>query len=113
MKTAREKSDDMFENDYFSHTNPNGYNMARDLNVSENISARNSPSQAMEGWKNSSEGHFTINILDSKAKYIGVGYATGIKQHKVSTYKGIEIEEGCVNYWTQQFSSDDKWANEN
>ena len=113
MKTAREKSDDMFENDYFSHTNPNGYNMARDLNVSENISAMNSPSQAMEGWKNSSEGHFTINILDSKAKYIGVGYATGIKQHKVSTYKGIEIEEGCVNYWTQQFSSDDKWANEN
>ena len=48
MKTAREKSDDMFENDYFSHTNPNGYNMARDLNVSENISARNSPSQAMK-----------------------------------------------------------------
>nr|WP_317359541.1 stalk domain-containing protein [uncultured Tyzzerella sp.] len=111
MKTAREKSEDMLNNDYYSHTNLNGYNMARELNVSENIAFGGNAKQAMDGWKNSSEGYFTINILDPNARYIGVGYAGDIKEHKIYTYKGKEIKIEYVNYWTQHFSKDDKWAN--
>ena len=100
MKTAREKSNDMLENDYFGHEDPNGYNMARDLNVAENLTGYSStPFSAVDDWMRSKKGH-RENILDPRSKYIGVGLASNI----YSEYQ---------YYWTQQFSMDDKWANEN
>lgn len=100
MQTAREKSDDMAKNNYFSHTDPNGYTMAINLNVAENITSVDStPSGAVDNWMNSTKGH-KDNILDPNSKYIGVGIA-------------FNINSELTYYWTQQFSSDDKWANEN
>ena len=96
MKTAREKANDMAINNYYSHTNPNGYNMARDLNVAENIDISGSPKGAMSSWLNS-KGH-KDNILSEKAKYIGVGMAS---------------PSDGTPYAVQQFANDDKWANEN
>ena len=90
MQTAREKSKDMATNNYFSHTDPNGYNMARDLNVAENIATSDYPDIAVDLWLTSTKGH-RENILSPNDKYIGVGFNNG--------------------YWTQQFSKDDKWAN--
>ena len=97
MQTAREKSKDMATNNYFSHTDPNGYNMARDLNVAENVHGGSSdPKGAIYSWLNS-KGH-RENILNPNDKYIGVGFA----KNNNSEYS---------NYWTQQFGSNDKWAN--
>ncbi len=100
MQTAREKSDDMVKNNYYSHTDPNGYTMAIDLNVAENINiglaTKENVSNIVNSWLNS-EGHRN-NILSKNTKYIGVG---------------IGINEYGGGMWTQQFSKDDKWANEN
>lgn len=97
MQTAREKSKDMATNNYFSHTDPNGYNMARELNVAENIHGGSlDPKGAIYSWLNS-KGH-RENILNPNDKYIGVGFS----QNFNSEY---------VNYWTQQFSKDDKCVN--
>lgn len=97
METARDKSEDMANNNYFSHTDPSGYNMARDLNVGENITANAlDPVGAMMNWLSSTKGH-RENLLDDEYRYIGVGFA----QDNNADYQG---------YWTQQFSSDDKWA---
>ncbi len=100
MKTAREKSDDMVKNNYYSHTDPNGYTMAIDLNVAENINiglaTKENVYNIVNSWLNS-EGHRN-NILSENAKYIGVGIG-------INKYGG--------GMWTQQFSNDDKWANEN
>ena len=100
MKTAREKSDDMVKNNYYSHTDPNGYTMAIDLNVAENINTglatKENVYNIVNSWLNS-EGH-RDNILSENTKYIGVGIG-------INKYGG--------GMWTQQFSNDDKWANEN
>ncbi len=59
--------------------------------MGENIAAgQKSPQEAMNAWMNSS-GH-KANILNSKAKEIGVGYAT----NDSSTYK---------RYWVQEFGA--------
>ncbi|MDE6182060.1 MAG: hypothetical protein K2F59_02490 [Eubacteriales bacterium] len=90
MKTAREKSEDMATRNYVSHTDPDGYNMATDLKVAENITGGNyTPAGAVDDWLNS-KGH-RDNILNPNYKYIGVGYA----KNSNSEY---------TNYWTQQFS---------
>lgn len=100
MKTAREKSDDMIKNNYASHTDPNGYNMAKELNVAENIHGVSStPDSAVYNWLDSKQGH-KENILNPNLKYTGVGIA-------------FDKNSEFIYYWTQQFSSDDKWANEN
>ena len=100
MQTAREKSDDMAINNYSSHTDPNGYNMARDMNVAENLTGVASTSaSAVDNWMTSTKGH-KENILNPNLKYTGVGVA-------------FDINSEFTYYWTQQFSSDDKWANEN
>lgn len=89
MKTARIKSEDMAINNYFSHTAPNGYNMARELNVGENCHAGSSyPKGAVDSWLNS-QGH-RENILSPNYNYIGVGY-------------GKSLASDYVDYWTQQF----------
>ena len=100
MKTAREKSDDMVKNNYASHTDPNGYNMAKELNIAENIHGVSStPDSAVYNWLDSKQGH-KENILNPNLKYTGVGIA-------------FDKNSEFIYYWTQQFSSDDKWANEN
>lgn len=90
MQTAREKSEDMATNNYFSHTDPNGYTMAMELNLAENIHAGSiTPEGAVRNWLNSKLHR--ENILNPNYKYIGVGFY----DNNNSDYQG---------YWTQHFS---------
>ncbi len=91
-RVARIKSQDMKDNNYFSHTSPtygSPFNMMKQFGISyrtagENIArGQRTPAQVVEGWMNS-EGH-RANILNSSYTHIGVGY----------------VAEG--NYWTQMF----------
>ncbi|SFE12310.1 uncharacterized protein, YkwD family [Lentibacillus persicus] len=94
---ARKKSQDMADNDYFSHTSPtygSPFEMMDQFDFSyrlagENIAAgQRSPEQVVEGWMNS-EGH-RENILKEDFTHIGVGY----------------VEDGGLKYgtyWTQLF----------
>ncbi len=91
---ARTKSNDMQENNYFSHTSPtygSPFDMIRDFGVSYNAAAENiaqgqqSPEQVVQSWMNS-EGH-RQNILNGDFTHIGVGYN----------------ENG--HHWTQMFIS--------
>ncbi|UCZ51394.1 CAP domain-containing protein [Bacillus shivajii] len=92
---ARVKSEDMQEDNYFSHTSPtygSPFDMIRDFDVDYSAAAENiaqgqqSPEQVVESWMNS-EGH-RQNILNGDFTHIGVGYE----------------ENG--NYWTQMFISE-------
>ena len=94
---ARNHSEDMAENNYFSHTSLDGRVFSQRItnagyiwnSAGENIAAGYSTPQAvMTGWMNSS-GH-RANILDSTFCDLGVGYAYG-----ASTTYG--------DYWTQDF----------
>ncbi|QOR68920.1 hypothetical protein IM538_12700 [Cytobacillus suaedae] len=78
---AREKSNDMQKNNYFSHTSPtygSPFDMMRDFGVSyktagENIAqGQQTPEQVVQAWMNS-EGH-RKNILSKDFTHIGVGY---------------------------------------
>lgn len=91
-KVAREKSNDMSKNNYFSHNSPNygsPFDMMKSFGISyksagENIArGQQTPEEVVNGWMNS-EGH-RANILNSDFTHIGVGY----------------VENG--NYWTQEF----------
>ncbi|WP_440895484.1 CAP domain-containing protein [Amphibacillus sp. Q70] len=89
---AREKSNDMASNGYFSHNSPtygSPFDMMQQFGVNyrtagENIAkGQRSPEEVVNGWMNS-EGH-RANILNPDYTHIGVGY----------------IENG--NHWTQMF----------
>ncbi|MFC0273874.1 CAP domain-containing protein [Metabacillus herbersteinensis] len=89
---AGKKSDDMKENNYFSHTSPtygSPFDMMRDFGVDyktagENIAqGQQSPEQVVQAWMKS-EGH-RKNILSGDFTHIGVGHT----------------QDG--NYWTQMF----------
>lgn len=91
-RVARYKSQDMKDNNYFSHTSPiygSPFNMIKDFGISyrtagENIAKGYSTPQAVvNAWMNSS-GH-RANILNASYTQIGVGYVSG------------------GNYWTQMF----------
>lgn len=91
---ARTKSNDMQQNNYFSHTSPSygsPFDMIRDFGVSYNSAAENiakgqqTPEQVVQSWMNS-EGH-RKNILNGTFTHIGIGYN----------------ENG--HYWTQMFIS--------
>ncbi|MFE8699446.1 CAP domain-containing protein [Cytobacillus sp. FJAT-54145] len=91
---AREKSNDMQKNNYFSHTSPtygSPFDMMRDFGISyksagENIAqGQRSPEEVVQAWMNS-EGH-RKNILSPNYTHIGVGH----------------VANG--NYWTQMFIS--------
>ncbi|MBQ8836942.1 MAG: SafA/ExsA family spore coat assembly protein [Clostridia bacterium] len=93
-RVARYKSQDMKDNNYFSHTSPvygSPFTMIKNFGISyrsagENIAKGYSTPQAVvNGWMNSS-GH-RANILGSSYTHIGVGY----------------VASG--NYWTQMFIS--------
>ncbi|WP_096154444.1 MULTISPECIES: CAP domain-containing protein [Bacillus] len=90
-KVAREKSKDMKQNNYFSHTSPtfgSPFDMMRQFGISyrtagENIAmGQRSPEEVVTAWMNS-EGH-RANILNGNFTHIGVGHVEG-------------------NYWTQMF----------
>ena len=93
-RVARYKSQDMKDNNYFSHTSPvygTPFQMIKNFGISyrgagENIAKGYATPQAVvNGWMNSS-GH-RANILNASYTHIGVGYVAG------------------GYYWTQMFIS--------
>ena len=91
-RVARYKSQDMKDNNYFSHTSPvygSPFQMIKNFGISYRTAGENiakgytSPQAVVDGWMNSS-GH-RANILNSSFTHIGVGY----------------VAEG--RYWTQMF----------
>lgn len=91
-RVARYKSQDMKDNNYFSHTSPvygSPFDMIKNFGISyrgaaENIAkGQRTPQAVVNAWMNSS-GH-RANILNSSYTKIGVGY----------------VANG--NYWTQMF----------
>ncbi|OIJ13285.1 hypothetical protein BKP37_12360 [Anaerobacillus alkalilacustris] len=94
-QVARNKSNDMRDNDYFSHVSPtygSPFDMIRDFGITfdggaENIAqGQTTPDVVLKSWMNS-PGH-RQNILNKKMTTIGVGYAKG------GTGR---------HYWTQMF----------
>lgn len=92
MAAAREKSQDMQSNNYFSHTSPtfgSPFDRMKALGISykaagENIAkGQRTPQEVVQAWMDS-PGH-RANILNANFTHIGVGY----------------VKTG--NYWTQQF----------
>ena len=93
-RVARYKSEDMKNNNYFSHTSPtygSPFDMMKKLGISyrgaaENIAkGQKTPQEVVNAWMNSS-GH-RANILNKNYTHIGVGY----------------VKSG--NFWTQMFIS--------
>ncbi|TDL34815.1 hypothetical protein E2R51_03585 [Jeotgalibacillus sp. S-D1] len=93
-KVAKDKSADMQENNYFSHTSPthgSPFDMMKSYGIDYSSAGENiamgqaSPEEVVEAWMNS-EGH-RKNIMSSSYTHIGVGH----------------VENG--NYWTQMFIS--------
>ena len=91
-QVAREKSQDMSDNNYFDHTSPtygSPFDMMQKFGISYRSAAENiakgqrSPEAVVDAWMNSS-GH-RKNILSPSYTHIGVGY----------------VQKG--NYWTQMF----------
>ncbi len=91
-RVARYKSQDMKNNNYFSHTSPvygSPFEMIKNFGISYKSAAENiakgqsTPQAVVNAWMNSS-GH-RANILNSSYTKIGVGY----------------VASG--NYWTQMF----------
>ena len=91
-RVARYKSQDMKDNNYFSHTSPtygSPFEMMKSFGITYRTAGENiakgykTPKAVVEGWMNSS-GH-RANILNSSFTHIGVGY----------------VASG--NYWTQMF----------
>ncbi|MBQ8163363.1 MAG: SafA/ExsA family spore coat assembly protein [Clostridia bacterium] len=93
-RVARYKSQDMKDNNYFSHTSPtygSPFNMIKNFGISYRSAGENiargyqTPQAVVNGWMNSS-GH-RANILNASYTRIGVGY----------------VADG--HYWTQMFIS--------
>lgn len=91
-RVARYKSQDMKDNNYFSHTSPvygTPFQMMKSFGISYRSAGENiakgyaTPQAVVNGWMNSS-GH-RANILNASFTHIGVGYVSG------------------GNYWTQMF----------
>jgi uncharacterized YkwD family protein len=83
VKTARLKSQDMVDNNYFSHQSPtygSPFDMMKKFGISynlagENIACNRSVTAAHQAFMNS-EGH-RANILNKDFDYIGIGIADG------------------------------------
>ena len=91
-RVARYKSQDMKDNNYFSHNSPvygSPFDMIKNFGISYRSAAENiakgqtTPQAVVNAWMNSS-GH-RANILNASYKKIGVGYVASGK------------------YWTQMF----------
>lgn len=93
---ANKKSQDMADNNYFSHTSPtygSPFDMMKQFGINytsagENIAQGYSSAESvMNGWMNS-PGH-RANILSSNFGTLGVGY----------------VNKGGTTYWTQMFTN--------
>lgn len=93
-RVARYKSQDMKDNNYFSHTSPvygSPYQMMKHFGISYRSAGENiakgyaTPQAVVNAWMNS-PGH-RANILNASYTHIGVGYVSG------------------GNHWTQMFIS--------
>ncbi|MBQ8310480.1 MAG: SafA/ExsA family spore coat assembly protein [Clostridia bacterium] len=91
-RVARYKSQDMKDNNYFSHTSPvygSPFQMIKSFGISYRSAGENiakgyaTPQAVVNGWMNSA-GH-RANILNASYTHIGVGYVAAGK------------------YWTQMF----------
>lgn len=83
-KSAQEHADDMYNNNYFSHTSQDGRTMSDRIGKyysaymykGENIAmGYGSPEAVVEGWMNS-DGH-RANILNTNYTEIGIGHNNG------------------------------------
>lgn len=83
-KTAQAHANDMYKNNYFSHTGRNGSSVRKRVTRAgfkgcywaENIAfGQKTPQSVMQTWQKSS-GH-NKNLLTKKASHFGVGYAGG------------------------------------
>lgn len=89
QRIARIKSQDMVDNNYFSHNSPtygSPFDMLKSFKVSyktagENIAANSSNSSAVTAWMNSS-GH-KANILNSSFNYTGIGVVSSPRYGKM------------------------------
>ena len=103
LAAAQDHSNDMAQDDFFSHTGADGSSVGDRVKSSgyqysttgENIAAgQTTPAQVVEGWMKS-PGH-RANILNPNYTEIGVGY------------EYLENDTGSVNYnhyWTQVFGT--------
>ena len=95
LKVARIKSQDMVDNNYFSHTSPTygtPFQMLKSFGISyksagENIAGYATPKAAFDGWMNSS-GH-KANILNSSYNYTGIGVVSSPKYGLMLTQEFI------------------------
>lgn len=91
MKVAEVKSQDMVDNNYFSHNSPtygSPFDMLKSFGISynsagENIAGHSTAEKAFEAWMNS-PGH-KANILNSSYNYTGIGVVTSSKYGKIFT----------------------------
>lgn len=89
QNVARIKTQDMVDNNYFSHTSPvygSPFDMIKNFGISyktagENIAGNSSNSGAVNAWMNSS-GH-RANILNSSFNYTGIGVVKSSKYGKI------------------------------
>ena len=89
QRVAKIKSQDMVNNNYFSHTSPtygSPFDMMKSFKISyntagENIAGNSSNSGAVTAWMNS-PGH-RANILNSSFNQTGIGVVTGSKYGKI------------------------------
>ena len=91
VNVARLKSQDMEDNNYFSHTSPTygtPFEMLKSFGVSyktagENIAGHSTAENAFNAWMNSS-GH-KANILNSNYNYTGIGIVSSNRYGKMFT----------------------------
>ena len=89
QKVARDKAQDMVDNNYFSHTSPiygSPFDMMKSYGIKykaagENIAGNSSNSGAVNAWMNS-EGH-KGNILSNNYNYTGIGVVSSPKYGKI------------------------------
>lgn len=99
--SSRLHSLDMFERDFFDHTNPDGLDPFDRMDeagfsgsyMGENIAmGQTDPVEVMEAWIDS-DGHCS-NVMSPNFTLIGVGY-----------YPGSPDDFRSRNYWTQNFGT--------
>ena len=91
LRVARIKSQDMVDNNYFSHNSPiygTPFQMIKNFGISytsagENIAGHQTAKQAFDAWMNSS-GH-KANILGNSFNYTGIGVVNSPKYGKILT----------------------------
>jgi uncharacterized protein YkwD len=99
--SARVHSLDMFERDYFDHTDPDGIDPFERMaaagfsggGAGENIAlGQRTPEEVMQAWMDS-DGH-CANVMRPNFAQIGVGYHPGAGQRGLGSH-----------YWTQNFGA--------